>query len=66
MHGGGRRVGGGGAVFRVWLISGASTPCSVTVNMCTKLLEIVNNASSCEASVDEVRDKEFVGVSDDI
>jgi len=63
---GGRRVGGGGASFWVGLISGAFAPCPVAVNMRTKLLEIINNAPSCEASVDEVRDAELVGVSDDI
>jgi len=63
---GGRGVRGGGATFRVGLISGAFAPCPVAVNMRTKLLEIINDAPSCEASVDEVRDEELVGVSDDI
>jgi len=53
-------------VFRVWSISGAFAPCSVTVNMCIKLLKVINDASSCEAGMDEVRDEEFVGVPDDI
>ena len=65
-RGGGGRVGGRGAVFWVWLISGAFAPCPITVIVCIKLFKIVNNASSCEASVDEVRDKEFFGVPDDI
>jgi len=63
---GGQRVGGGGATFQVGLISGAFAPCPVAVDMRTKLLEIINDAPSCEASVDEVRDEELVGVSDDI
>jgi len=65
-NGGGRRVGGGGAASRVWVISGAFAPCSVTMNVCIKLLEVVDNASTCEASADEVRDEELFGVSDDI
>ena len=52
--------------FRVWLISRALAPCSVTVNMCVKLLEVINDALSHEAGVDEVGDKEFFGVPDDI
>ena len=56
---GGQRVGGRGVASWVWLISGALAPCPVTVNMRIKLLEVVNNASSCKAGVDEVRDKEF-------
>jgi len=63
---GGRRVGGGGATFRVGLISGAFAPCPIAVDMRTKLLEIINNASSCEAGVDEVGDGEPFGVPDDI
>jgi len=63
---GGRRVGGGGATFRVRLISGAFAPCPVTVNMRTELLKIINDASSCEAGMDEVRDGEPFGVPDDI
>jgi len=63
---GGRRVGGGGAAFRVWLIGGAFSPCSITVNMHVKLLKVIDNALSCEASVDEVRDEELVRVPDDI
>jgi len=63
---GGRRVGGRGATFWVWLISGAFAPCPIAMDVHVKLLEIVDDASSCEASVDEVRDKEFVGVPDDI
>ena len=66
MNGGGRRIGGRGAAFRVWLIGGASAPCPVAMDMCVKLLEVIDDASSCEASVDEVRDEEFFGVSDDI
>jgi len=65
-NGGGRRVGGGGATFQVGLISRAFAPCSVTMNMCAKLLEVIDYASSCEASVDEVGDEELVGVPDDI
>jgi len=65
-NGGGRRIGGGGAAFWVWLISGAFAPCPVAMNVHVKLLKIVDDASSCEVSVDEVRDKEFVGVPDDI
>jgi len=65
MRGGGGGI-RGGAVFQVWLISRAPAPCSITVNVCVKLLEVINDASSCEAGVDEVRDEEFLGVSDDI
>ena len=39
---------------------------TVTVNMHVKFLKVIDNASSCEASVDEVRDEEFVAVPDDI
>jgi len=66
MNGGGRRIRGRGAAFWVWLISGAFAPCTVAMDVCTKLLEIINNASSCEASVDEVGDGELVRVPDDI
>jgi len=66
MNRGGRRVGGRGVTFWVWLISGAFAPCPVAMDVCIKLLEIVDDASSCEASVDEVRDEEFVGVPDDV
>ena len=52
--------------FWVWLISGAFAPCSVTVNVHIELLEVVDDASSCEAGMDEVRDEELFGVSDDI
>ena len=53
--------------FWVWLISRAPAPCSITVNMCIKFLKIIDDASSCEASVDEVRDdEELLGVPDDI
>jgi len=62
----GRRVRRGGAVSRVWVISRASAPCSIAVNVHVKLLEIVNDASSCEASMDEVGDGELLGVPDDI
>jgi len=62
---GGGRV-GGGAAFQVWLISGASAPCPVTMNVCIKFLEVINDASSCEAGVDEVGDKEFFRVPDDV
>jgi len=66
-NGGDRRVGGGGgATFRVGLISGAFAPCPITMNVCVKLLEIVNDASSCKASVDEVGYEELVGIPDDI
>ena len=61
-RGGGRRVRGRGAAFQVWLISRALAPCSITVNMCVKLLEVINDASSHKAGVDE----EFFGVPDDI
>jgi len=63
---GGRRVRGGGAAFWVWLISGAFAPCSVTVNVCVKLFKVIDDASSCEASVNEVGDEESVRVPDDI
>jgi len=53
-------------VFQVWLISRASAPCSVAVNLCIKLFEVVNDAWSCEAGMDEVRDEELLRVSDDI
>ena len=59
-------VGGRGVAFWVWLISRASAPCSVTVNLHIKFLEVINDASSCKASMDEVRDEEFLGVPDDI
>ena len=62
----GGRVGGGGAAFQVWLISGAFAPCLVTMNVCVKFLKVVDDASSCEASVDEVGDEESFGVPDDI
>jgi len=65
-RGGVGRVRGRGTAFRVWLISGASAPCSVTMDTCTKFLEVVDDASSHEASVDEVRDEESFGVPDDI
>jgi len=63
---GGRRVRGGGATPRVWLISGAFAPCSITVNLRVILLKVIDNASSCEAGSDEVRDKELLRVPDDI
>jgi len=59
-------VGGGGAAFWVWLISGALSPCSVTMDMCVKFLEVVDDASSCKVSMDEVGDEELLGVPDDI
>ena len=62
----GRRVRRGGAAFWVWLVSGASAPCPVTVNMRIKFLEVIDDASSCKASVDEVGDEELFGVPDDI
>jgi len=65
-NGGGRRVGGGGAASRVWVIGGAFAPCSVTMNVRIKLLEVVDDASTCETSTDEVGDEELFGVSDDI
>jgi len=36
------------------------------MDVCVKLLEIVNDTSTCEVSLDEVRDEGLVGVSDDI
>ena len=66
MGRGSRRVGGRGAVFWVWLISRALAPCPITVNMCIKFLEVVDDASSCKAGMDEVRDEELFGVPDDI
>jgi len=36
------------------------------MNMCVKFLEVINNASSCEASVNEVRDEELFRVPDDV
>jgi len=48
------------------LVSGASAPCFITVNLCIELFEIIDDASSCKASADEVRDKELLGVPDDI
>ena len=51
---------------RVWLISRAFAPCSITVNVCVIFLKIVNNALSCKAGVDEVGDEELLGVPDDI
>jgi len=63
---GGGGVGGGGATFWVRLISGAFAPCPVTVDMRTKLLKIIDDAPSCEAGMDEVRDGEPFGVPDDI
>ena len=65
-NGGGRRVRGGGAASWVWMIGGASAPCSVTMDVCIKLLEIVDDASTCKASMDEVGDEELFGVPDDI
>jgi len=65
-NGRGRRVGGGGAAFRIWLISGALAPCPITVNVCIKFLEVIDDASSCKAGVDEVGDEEFLGVPDDV
>ena len=65
-NGGGRRVGGGRAAFWVGLISRAFAPCPVAMNMCVKFLEVVNDASSCEAGVDEVGDGELLGVPDDV
>jgi len=46
--------------------SRAFAPCSISMNVCIKLLEIVNDDLTCKASSDEVGDKELVGVSDDI
>jgi len=63
---GGRRVRGGGAASWVWMIGGAPAPCSVTMDVCIKLLEVVNDALTCEASTDEVGDEELFGVPDDI
>jgi len=65
-EGGSQRVRGRGAVFWVWSISRALTPRSVAMNMCIKLLEVVNNALSCKAGMDEVRDEELFRVSNDI
>jgi len=65
-NGGGRRVGGGRAAFRVGLISRAFAPCPVAMNVCVKFLEVIDNASSCEAGVDEVGDKELLRVPDDV
>jgi len=48
------------------LISRALAPCPITVNGHIKLLEVVNDALSCEAGADEVRDKELFRVPDDI
>jgi len=48
------------------VISRASAPCSIAVNVRIKFLKVVNDASSCEAGADEVRDEELVGVPDDI
>jgi len=53
-------------VFRVRLISRAFAPCPVTMNVCIKFLEIINNASSCKASMDEVGDEELLRVPDDV
>jgi len=66
MRGGSQRVRGRGAAFWVWLISRAFSPCPISVDMCTKLLEIVDDASTCKVGFDEVRDKELVRVPDDI
>jgi len=63
---GGQGIRGRGKVSWVWSISRAFAPCSVTVNVHVKLLEIINDASSCEAGMDEVRDEEFFRVSYDI
>jgi len=57
---------GGGATSWVWMVGGASAPCSIAVDVCIKLLKIVNYASTCEASTDEVRDEELLGVPDDV
>jgi len=65
-NGGGRRVGGGGAAFRVGLISRAFAPCPVAMNVRVKFFEVVNNASSCKAGVDEVGDEELFRVPDDV
>jgi len=65
-NGGGRRVGGGGAAFWVGLISGAFAPCPIAMNMRVKFLEVINNASSCKAGVDEVGDEELFRVPDDV
>jgi len=64
-NGGGQRVRGGAASW-VWMIGGASAPCSVTMDVCIKLLEVVDDASTCKASTDEVGDEELFGVPDDI
>jgi len=53
-------------MFRVGLISGAFAPCPVTVDMRTELLEIIDDAPSCEAGMDEVGDGEPFRVPDDI
>ena len=52
--------------FWVWLVSRALSPHSICVDVCIKLLKVSDNASSCEVGVDEVRDEELFGVSDDI
>jgi len=65
-NGRGRRVGRGGAAFRVGLVSRAFAPCPVAMNMCIKFLEVINNASSCEAGVDKVGDEELFRVPDDV
>jgi len=51
---------------QIWVISRAFSPCSISMNVCIKPLEIVNDDLTCKASSDEVGDKELVGVSDDI
>ena len=48
------------------MIGGASAPCSVTMDVRIKLLEVVDDALTCEASMDEVGDEEFFRVPDDI
>ena len=48
------------------MVGRAPAPCSVAVNVCIKLLKIVNYASTCEASMDVVRDEELLRVPDDV
>jgi len=65
-RGGGQKVRGRGVVFQIWLISRAFAPCSISMDMCAKLLKVIDNASTCKAGSDEVGDKDFVGVPDNI
>lgn len=53
-------------MFQVWMVGGTSS-FSIDMNICFKSFEEIDNALTCKASLDEVRDnRELVKVPDDI